>query len=91
MLESIIAQSPATLVADAPRLVGDGPDVVDYIEHLVTGKWWALQHHVDFSMLRVLLQSVTQQPRICRTKALMMKSLAPAITAHSHSAATEHV
>ena len=39
MLESIIAQSPATLVADAPRLVGDGPDVVDYIEHLVTGKW----------------------------------------------------
>ena len=52
-------------------------------------------------MLRVLLGSITQQPHICRTKALMMKSLAPAITAHSHrtmpaimthtySAATEH-
>ena len=47
--------------------------------------------NVDFSMLRVLLQSITQQPRICRTKALMMKSLAPAIMAHSHSVATEHV
>ena len=54
----------------------------DWILWLADARWMWQNHERRCANLK--------QPRICRTKALMMKSLAPAITAHSHSAATEH-